>query len=184
MSLAQILFQKNPDLHTFCVEVGIEAEFVLLINTNTVVSKKKAADLILQNNFTDILAKKIYAEQNRTVIIGNGDVMNREEGINRAKESGVDGIMIGRGIFRNPWAFLPLEISQKLNTKENRLEMLLEHLQQWKLTWEDQKHFPAMKKFVKMYINDFPNAKELRMTLMDMENADEMIRRVKEEVGC
>jgi tRNA-dihydrouridine synthase len=182
MTQAQILFQKNLHLHTFCIEAGIEEEFVILINQNTQVSKKKAADLIIQNNFTEDLTKKIYAEQNRTVIIGNGDVMNREEGINRAKESGVDGIMIGRGIFRNPWAFLPIEISQQLNTKENRLEMLLEHLQQWKLTWEDQKHFPAMKKFVKMYINDFPNAKELRMELMEMGSADEMISKVKKEI--
>jgi tRNA-dihydrouridine synthase len=180
MTLAQILFQKNPDLHTFCVEAGIEAGFTELINQNTEVSKKQAAELILQNNFTDELGKEIYAKQKRTVIIGNGDVMNREEGLFKDKESGVDGIMIGRGIFHNPWAFLPLEISQKLNTKENRLEMLLEHLEQWKLTWEDQKHFPAMKKFVKMYINDFPNAKELRMTLMDINNVDEMIQKVKD----
>jgi tRNA-dihydrouridine synthase len=182
MTQSQILFQKNPDLYTFCVEAGIEQEFCNLINQNTEESKKQASDLILQNKFTDELAKKLYTEQKRPAIIGNGDVMNREEGLIRAKESGVDGIMIGRGIFHNPWAFLPLEISQKLNIKENRLEMLLEHLQQWKSTWEDQKHFPAMKKFVKMYINDFLNAKELRMELMEMNNADQMIERVQKEV--
>jgi tRNA-dihydrouridine synthase len=182
MTKAQILFQKNPDLYTFCVEAGIKLEFSDLINQDTQESKKQATDLILQNNFTDELAKNIYAEQKRTVIIGNGDVMNREEGLVKAMETGVDGIMIGRGIFHNPWAFLPFEISQKLNTKENRLEMLLEHLQQWKQTWEDQKHFPAMKKFVKMYINDFPNAKELRMELMEMNNADQMIQKIQEEM--
>ncbi len=40
-----------------------------------------------------------------TVIIGNGDVTNREEGERRVKETGCDGIMIGRGIFGNPWVF-------------------------------------------------------------------------------
>jgi tRNA-dihydrouridine synthase len=182
MTKARILFQKNPDLYTFCVEAGIELEFSDLINQDTQGSKKQAADLILQNNFTDELAKKVYAEQKRTAIIGNGDVMNREQGLSRAKESGVDGIMIGRGIFHNPWAFLPIEISQQLNTKENRLEMLLEHLLQWKQTWSDQKHFPAMKKFVKMYVNDFPNAKDLRMQLMEMNGPDEMIQKIEDEM--
>ncbi len=182
MTQAQILFQKNPDLLQFCSEAGIINEFETLLNLNTAQSKQQASDLIMQNDFGIELGDEIYAKANRTVIVGNGDVHNREEGVTRAKESGVDGIMIGRGIFKNPWAFLPFEISEQLNNKENRLEMLLEHLINWKETWADQKHFPAMKKFVKMYINDFENAKELRMELMEMNSPDEMIVRINIEI--
>ena len=43
-----------------------------------------------------------------TLIIGNGDVKNIEEGISRVKETGCDGVMIGRGIFGTPWLFANL----------------------------------------------------------------------------
>jgi tRNA-dihydrouridine synthase len=43
-----------------------------------------------------------------TLIIGNGDVMTLEEGRQRIEESGADGVMIGRGIFGNPWLFAGL----------------------------------------------------------------------------
>jgi tRNA-dihydrouridine synthase len=179
---SQDIFHKNPDLYRFCVEGGIIEQIVLWLDENTKESKKKVADLILETKFSDNLANEIYKKSKRTLIIGNGDVNNKEEGIQKAEVSGVDGIMVGRGIFKNPWAFLPSEIAQKLNTKENRLEMLFEHLTKWKETWVYQKHFPAMKKFVKMYINDFPNAKEFRMELMDMNSAEEMLERISLEM--
>ena len=183
MTLAKALFKKYPDLYRFCVEAGILNVFEKLINLNTKESKREAKELILQNDFSYIFSNELYKRANRTVIIGNGDVHNKEEGVQRANETGVDGIMIGRGIFKNPWAFLPIEVSTELNTKENRLEMLLEHLTKWNETWSDQKHFPAMKKFVKMYINDFENAKELRMELMEMNSPEAMIERVKVELN-
>ena len=183
MTKSELLFLNNPYLHRFCINAGILEQFEKLINLDTAESRTEAANLISKFKFNDNLAYEIYSGVRRTVIIGNGDVHNREEGIAREKESGVDGIMIGRGIFRNPWAFLPIEVSSKLNTKENRLEMLLEHLIKWNEAWSDQKHFPAMKKFVKMYINDYPNAKDFRMELMDMNSPDEMIERVSIELG-
>ncbi len=183
MTKAQILFQKNSDLNQFCIDARIVDEFERLINLDTEQSKQQAAELILQNNFNIELGEEIYAKANRTVIIGNGDVHNREEGITSASETGVDGIMIGRGIFKNPWAFLPIEVSTHLNTKQNRLEMLLEHLTKWNETWSNQKNFPAMKKFVKMYINDFESAKELRIELMKMNSPEEMISRIEVEIS-
>ena len=39
------------------------------------------------------------------LVIGNGDVLNLEDGILKAKESGADGVMLGRAIFGNPWLF-------------------------------------------------------------------------------
>ena len=183
MTKAQILFQKKPDLYQFCIDSGIKDDFERFMNLNTDQSKKQVAELILQNNFSTALGDEIYAKANRTVIIGNGDVHNREEGIQGAKATGVDGIMIGRGVFKNPWPFLPVKIAAKLSTKENRLEMLLEHLTKWNETWSDQKHFPAMKKFVKMYINDFENAKDLRMELMEMNSPEKMINKIKLEIN-
>jgi tRNA-dihydrouridine synthase len=41
----------------------------------------------------------------QTVIIGNGDVVSLSDGQSKAKESGADGVMVGRALFGNPWFF-------------------------------------------------------------------------------
>ena len=40
-----------------------------------------------------------------TLIVGNGDVRDRAHGLELAEQHGLDGIMIGRGVFDNPYAF-------------------------------------------------------------------------------
>jgi len=40
-----------------------------------------------------------------TIIIGNGDVLSIQDGIEKANTSGCDGIMVGRALFGNPWFF-------------------------------------------------------------------------------
>jgi tRNA-dihydrouridine synthase len=53
--------------------------------------------------------KKVVALRDRlapeVVIIGNGDVTSLSDGRSKAKESGVDGVMVGRALFGNPWFF-------------------------------------------------------------------------------
>lgn len=103
--------------------------------------------------------------QKKTVIIGNGDIKTREEIDAVYKQYGVDGIMIGRGIFTDLWIFnrkrTPADI-----TKKEKLEMLIEHITLFSKTWGEKKDLNILKKFYKIYIADFPNAAEIRMTLM------------------
>ena len=53
--------------------------------------------------------KKVVELRNKispdTIIIGNGDVLSLSDGEEKAKQSGADGIMVGRAIFGNPWFF-------------------------------------------------------------------------------
>jgi nifR3 family TIM-barrel protein len=49
----------------------------------------------------------------KTKIIGNGDVVDIEDGMKKAKETGCDGIMIGRAIFGNPWLFANLACEKR-----------------------------------------------------------------------
>lgn len=111
-----------------------------------------------------------------TLIIGNGDVNSMAEAEKQTKETGCDGIMIGRGIFGTPWFFN--KNMQKVSPQE-RLQMLVEHT---KLFEEKlpMKHFHIMKKHYKAYINDFDGAKELRTNLM---NNAENARMVEEQVN-
>ena len=102
-----------------------------------------------------------------TLIVGNGDVENYQQAKEKAKEYRVDGVMIGRGIFTNPWAF---EKEAKEHTKEEYLSLLLKHTKLFKATWEEKKNFAIMKKFFKIYVRNFDGAGELRKKLMECEN--------------
>ena len=99
------------------------------------------------------------------VLMGNGDVENRQEAEQRIAESGLDGVMIGRGIFHNPWAF-EREITE--HTVEERLAALTRHLDIFEATWQDgEKRFDPLKRFFKIYVQGFDGAAQLRAKLMD-----------------
>jgi nifR3 family TIM-barrel protein len=116
----------------------------------------------------------------RTLILGNGDVKNVEEAFLRAKETDCDGVMIGRGIFGKPWLFENL--NQGKNHKEpkleTRLKILTEHIKLFeKLV--PYKNFNIMKKHFKAYVEGFDGAKELRIKLMETENPKQAIKILK-----
>jgi tRNA-dihydrouridine synthase len=100
----------------------------------------------------------------QTIIIGNGDVENRQEGLVRAEQTSADGIMIGRGVFHNPFCF---EIDAKEHTQAERAQLLHEHLDLFDQTWQDNKYYAPLKRFFKIYINDFHNAGNIRAELME-----------------
>ncbi len=100
------------------------------------------------------------------LVIGNGDVSSLEDGRVRAKESGADGVMVGRGVFGNPWFFNPKRGIVDITIAE-RLDVLLEHTELFLKLSGDIKSFSVMKKHYKAYVNGFDHAKELRVALMD-----------------
>lgn len=108
----------------------------------------------------------------KSLIIGNGDVLTYKEALTMHKEYGVDGIMIGRGIFQNPWVFEKKQ-KPKVRTKEEYIKILQNHLSLFDKTYGKEKHFDIMKKFFKMYIKDFAGANQLRQRLMDTTNSEE-----------
>ena len=104
-----------------------------------------------------------------TIIIGNGDVKEVQGARLKAQETGVDGVMIGRGIFENPWCF-----SDHISTKEKKLNLLKRHVELWQETWEGKKNFAVLKKYFKIYIRDFDGASELRAELMSKNSLSEI----------
>lgn len=109
---------------------------------------------------------------------GNGDVFSYEKGLERIAEAGVDGVMIGRGIFQNPWFFNPgkMEISQ-----EDRIGKLLEHTRLFEKTWSPKKNFNILKRFYKIYLNRFPGAAKMRADLMQVKDYNEVYKYFKNE---
>jgi len=111
----------------------------------------------------------------KTKIIGNGDVESLEQGRKLAKETGCDGIMIGRAIFGNPWLF-----SEKTPTTKEKLKVLVEHTKLFEKILGKHKNFAVMKKHYKAYVNGFDGAKELRVKLMDTKSSKEVEIIIKE----
>lgn len=99
------------------------------------------------------------------IILGNGDVENLEQARLRVEETGADGVMIGRGIFGNPWLF-----SDHTPTVKEKLSVLAEHTQLFEELCT-HKSFAVMKKHFKAYVHGFDGAKELRMKLMACHSA-------------
>lgn len=122
------------------------------------------------------------AKEAGVAIIGNGDVSEVADGLDRAKKTGVDGIMIGRGAFGRPWLFSG---SKQEPTLARRLTMMQE---QAKIFWKlygptktnqkffngHQKNFAVMKKHFKAYVADFSGASRLRARLMEAKNPEEI----------
>lgn len=112
--------------------------------------------------------------KSETLIIGNGDVLSREQGLAFVQKYHVDGIMIGRGIFHNPWIFNNEKKLESITIKE-RLQIFKDHLKLYDQTWGENKNFEAMKKFCKAYIRDFDGASELRTELMQLHSPSSFI---------
>lgn len=108
----------------------------------------------------------------KALILGNGDVKNIEEAKQRVKETGCDGVMIGRGIFGKPWMFS--HSAEYENDVAARLRVAVEHTKLFEDMLGDIKSFAIMKKHFKAYVEGFPGAKELRMQLMETTSAKEV----------
>ncbi|MBP9738965.1 tRNA-dihydrouridine synthase [Candidatus Saccharibacteria bacterium] len=104
-----------------------------------------------------------------TLLIGNGDVANKTEAQKRVEETGVDGIMIGRGIFTNIFAF---EETETKHTQTELLQLLNYHLDLFDADGST-KPYETLKRFFKIYIRDFPGSSDLRARLMESTDSTE-----------
>lgn len=107
----------------------------------------------------------------KTLIIGNGDIQNRMQMEDKFKQVKVDGVMIGRGVFIDPWIF---NVRQKRETSLERLNLYLYHINLFEKTWPDSKNWESLKKFSKMYVNNFKDATEYRNKINLTRSTSEM----------
>jgi nifR3 family TIM-barrel protein len=107
------------------------------------------------------------------LILGNGDVLNQAEAVARIKETGADGVMVGRGIFGNPWWFNS-DLDREDVPLAERLQVMVEHTKLFEYLLGSVKNFALMKKHFKAYVNGWEGAAALRAELMAAENAAEV----------
>lgn len=106
----------------------------------------------------------------QTLLIGNGDVRDRAHGLDLIAQTGIDGIMIGRGIFHDPWAF---EHNKQEHTLEESIALLRYQLDLYETAWAPRDGSPlrppafdTLKRFFKIYVRNFPEAAQIRDELM------------------
>jgi len=109
----------------------------------------------------------------QTLLTINGDIHDYKTGMELVEKYGVDGVMIGRGVFKNPYAF---EKEPKEHTSEELLDLFKLHLDLYDEYSEklELRPFIALRRFFKIYVRGFPGASELRNELMTTNSTDEV----------
>ncbi len=137
----------------------------------------------------------------QTLLTINGDIEDRRHGLDLVEKYGVDGVMIGRGIFHNPFAFkqsseasrlsptdltpstpsgVTREDGEMVRSTNDHIKSDLLGLLRLQLDLYDQyspqtgRPFDTLKRFFKIYVRDFAGASELRDTLMHTKSTDEV----------
>jgi nifR3 family TIM-barrel protein len=122
--------------------------------------------------------KQVKKHSPSTLYIANGDIQSLKEAQEKNKNHDIDGVMIGRGIFGNPW-FFDSNRNPEISIRE-KLEVMLEHTKLFWDTLSEIKNFAIMKKHYKAYVNGFDGAKDLRIKLMETHSYEEVEKHVKE----
>ena len=133
----------------------------------------------------DLEIIKKVKESVKIPVIGNGDIVDEESALKMFEYTGVDGIMIGRGTFGNPWIFERikyfLETGKKLPevSKEEKLRVIKKHIELEMQEKEEITAIREMRKHIAWYTKNMPNSSEFRNEINKIENKDELIKKVE-----
>jgi len=109
-----------------------------------------------------------------TLIVGNGDILNRQQGEELAQKYRLDGVMIGRGVFNDPFVFAQ-ESPWKDYSPQAKIDLYKKHVDLFQETWQNnERPVHTLNKFCKMYIFGFDGAKDIREKLMSSRTIDEL----------
>lgn len=112
-------------------------------------------------------------------LIGNGDVADMYHGLKLIESTGADGVMIGRGIFSDPWFFNNASLERN---RHEKLQLLRKHINLFRDTWPVGRNFNILKRFFKIYVHGFDGAASLRAQLMETTRPETAIQIIEENL--
>lgn len=118
-------------------------------------------------------------------VIGNGDIVDEETALKMFEETGVDGIMVGRASFGNPWIFQKIEhflkTGQKLQnpTNEEKLKVIKKHIN---LAVQEKGEIAVkeLRKHIAWYTKNLKNSSEFRNEINKIETEEELLQKIEE----
>ncbi len=167
--------------HTVAVEIAKIAERVG-ISAITIHGRTRSE---FYSGVADLEIIKQVKQAVHIPVIGNGDVVDEESAVRMFEETGVDGIMIGRGSFGNPWIFRKivhfLQTGSKLPepSKEEKLEVMKKHIA---LAVEEKGEIAVkeLRKHIAWYTKNLKNSSEFRNNMNQIETESELIKEIEE----
>lgn len=115
-------------------------------------------------------------------VIGNGDITDEETAKKMFEYTGVDGIMIGRASFGNPWIFREiihyLKTGEKLEkpSKLEKLDMIKKHINMEVEEKTEDVAIKEMRKHLSWYIKSMKDSSKMREKINTITKKDEMIQ--------
>lgn len=117
-------------------------------------------------------------------VLGNGDVREPEDALRMLRETGCDGVMIGRGATRNPWLFRQIEArmsggSVPEPTIEDRRDLILGHFRMVAEREPDKFALHKLRKFTGWYTHGLPHGKKLRQQIQQLPDVESFLAAVE-----
>lgn len=186
--------KKSKKPVTVKIRKGWDNEHIVAVEAAKIIEKAGADAIIVHGRTRDEfysgradweIIKKVKENVNIPVI-GNGDIKNEEDASKMFEETGVDGIMIGRAAFGNPWIFKNIEYYLKNNkkieeiSKEEKYKVILEH---FNLLLEEKGEYTSVReirKHIAWYIKGLKDASNMRQKINLTQTKEEFYKILEE----
>ncbi|MDZ4722804.1 MAG: tRNA-dihydrouridine synthase [candidate division Zixibacteria bacterium] len=135
---------------------------------------RTAKEMSLVDAHWELISQAVRAVQGTgTILLGNGDVKSIAEAEELVKTTGIDGVMLGRAIYGNPWLF-NRSINPEDITVEEKFSAMIEHAHLFESIFQGHKNFAMMRKHLRSYASGFAGSKELRVSFEQVNSALEV----------